>query len=110
MKTILTIGLIISTVVYASGSHFEQMAPTLSDFDRGRCEILGFKAEENCVELVCGDTDRAAINDCRESGDWTQVMGSCHPQIIKEAIKSYNQKVSATPVNCSGFRYQPKFR
>ena len=83
---------------------------SLSDFDSGRCEILGFKAEENCVGLVCGDTDRAAIDDCRRSGEITMVMRSCHPQIFKEAIQSYNKKASENPVNCTGFKYVPKFR
>lgn len=110
MKTIFALGLIMSTVAHASGSQFEQNAPAISDFDRGRCEILGFNAEETCVELVCGDTDRLAIDECRESGEIAMVMRSCHPQIFEEAVLSYNRRASQSPVNCTGFKYVPKFR
>jgi hypothetical protein len=81
----------------------------LGEFDNGRCEILHFQAEQRCVELVCGDTDRETVADCRDRGEFLQVMSRCQPQLLISMQNDYN-KMSANRVpSCSRYHYKPKF-
>lgn len=80
----------------------------LSDYEKGLCEGLSYRAEEICVELVCGASDRAAVRDCRRSGAMGQVMGQCHKAMLGDVLGDYTKRSGAS-LSCQGFAYGPKF-
>lgn len=82
-------------------------AQAMSDFDKGRCEVLNFNTERECVELVCGMD--STIQDCKRSGDYPAIMGSCLPQLIRDAISGYNKRNLRAPLSCAGYVYESKF-
>lgn len=100
LKTTLALGLMLSSLA----SH-----GSLSDYEKGKCDVLNYRAEEICVELVCGEADASTIRDCKRSGDFANVMRSCHPQIASETIRAYNQRSTERPLDCRGTSYKPKF-
>lgn len=100
MKTQMALGLL----VFATTSY-----GALSDYDKGRCEALSYRAEEICVELVCDDYDNATIRECKQNGDFAKVMKSCHPEILPNTVSDYNKRSADRPVDCRGFSYKPKF-
>lgn len=84
-------------------------AATLSPYDQGRCEAFGYRAEEICVGLVCGDTDRDSIRECKDTEEFSQVMTSCWPRVMTGVVSEYNQRASGSRVSCGSYQYRSKF-